>query len=83
MRTTAAAPERPTLDQVKRWPATANVEDGALALGVSRSGLYQAIAEGTCPVQVIKVGSRLKILTHSLVAVLEGSAKADHGQGAA
>jgi predicted site-specific integrase-resolvase len=51
-----------------------NVEDAALALGISRSGLYAAVREGSCPVQVITVGKRKKVLTHSLVAVLEGAA---------
>lgn len=63
---------RPTLDQIRRWPPAVNVEDAALALGISRSGLYAAVREGTCPVEVIKVGHRKKVLTHSLIAVLEG-----------
>jgi hypothetical protein len=63
---------RPTIDQVRRWPASVNIEDAALALGVSRSGLYSAVREGACPVQVIRVGKRKKVLTHSLIAVLEG-----------
>ncbi len=39
---------------------------------MSRAALYAAIADGTCPVEVIKVGKRKKVLTHSLVEVLEG-----------
>ena len=70
--------KRPTLDQVRRWAATCNVADGALALGVSRSSLYEAIADGKSPVETIVVGHRIRVLTHSLVTVLEGSsAKAD------
>jgi hypothetical protein len=63
---------RPTLDQVRQWTPTVNIEDAALALGVSRSGLYAAVREGTCPVAVIEVGRRKKVLTHSLLQVLEG-----------
>ena len=63
---------RPTLEQIRRWPAAVNVEDAALALGISRSGLYVAVREGTCPVETITVGKRKKVLTHSLIAVLEG-----------
>jgi hypothetical protein len=66
--------KRPTLAQVRRWAATCNVEDAALALGVSRSTLYEAIADGTSPVQTVMVGQRIKVLTHSLIAVLEGEA---------
>ncbi len=65
-----------TLDDVRQWAPAVNVRQAAQALGVSRSGLYQAIAEGTCPVATITVGSRIKILTHSLLAVLEGRAAA-------
>lgn len=64
---------RPTIGQVRRWPATVNVEQGALALGVSRSALYQSIADGACPVETIMVGRRVKVLTHSLISVLEGT----------
>jgi hypothetical protein len=64
--------QRPTLAQVKRWPPTVNVEDAAQALGVGRASLYASIVDGTCPVQVIWVGQRRKVLTHSLIALLEG-----------
>ena len=63
---------RPTLDQIRKWPATVDVETAALALGVGRATLYDAIREDTAPVRVITVGKRLKVLTASLVAVLEG-----------
>lgn len=62
-----------TLAEVRGWPPTVNVDRAALALGVSRASLYAAISEGTAPVQVIRVGHRMKVLTHSLLAVLEGS----------
>lgn len=61
-----------TLAQVKRWPATVNVGDAAKALGVSKSALYLAIQEGNCPAETILVGRRIKVLTASLIAVLEG-----------
>jgi Helix-turn-helix domain len=66
------AAARPTIEQVRAWPASVDIEDAALALGVSRSALYVAVRDGTCPAQVIRVGRRMKVLTHSLVEVLEG-----------
>jgi hypothetical protein len=66
------AQRRPSLAQIRKWPPTVNVETAAEALGASRSGLYLAITEGTCPVQTIMVGHRIKVLTHSLIEVLEG-----------
>ena len=65
--------KRPTLAQIRRdWPPTVDVTRAALALGVGRATLYDALARGERPVQVIKVGSRLRVLTHSLISVLEG-----------
>jgi predicted DNA-binding transcriptional regulator AlpA len=63
-----------TLAAVRRWPPTVNVEDAAQALGVSRATLYAALARGERPVQVVTVSRRLKVITASLLEVLEGSA---------
>jgi hypothetical protein len=62
-----------TLAQVRELPAAVDVPTAALALSMSRSALYEAIAEGRCPVQTITVGRRIRVLTHSLIAVLEGN----------
>lgn len=67
--------ERPTLAEIKTtWPPTVDVPTAALALGVSRSGLYEALRSGRCPVESITVGRRTRILTAALVRTLEGSA---------
>ena len=71
----AAPPQakaRPSLAQVRRWPPTVPVPTAAPALGMSRRSMYEAISTGRCPVRVITVNGRLKVLTASLVAVLEG-----------
>ncbi len=62
-----------TLAEVRRWPPTVNIEQAARALGVSRSSLYQAVGEGCAPVEVIRVRRTMRVLTHSLVELLEGS----------
>lgn len=61
-----------TLAQVRKLPAAIDVETAAAALGVGRATLYEALARGERPVQVITVGRRMRVLTHSLIAVLEG-----------
>jgi hypothetical protein len=71
-----AEQRRPTLAQVRRWPPTVNVETAASALGVSRAGLYEAIRDGMAPVEVITVSHRMKVLTASLLRVLEGRKEA-------
>jgi hypothetical protein len=41
-------------------------------LGVSRASAYQSISEGTFPISIIRVNRRLRVLTASLIEVLEG-----------
>lgn len=61
-----------SLAAVRRWPAVVDVGQAATALGISRSSAYAAIASGDFPAATIKVNRRLKVLTSSLVALLEG-----------
>lgn len=77
-----SAVARPTLAQIRRdWPPTVDVTRAALALGVGRATLYDALARGERPVQVITVGRRMKVLTDSLIDVLEGRGRSG-GQAA-
>lgn len=70
---------RPTLAQVRKWPATVPVTDGALALGFARSSLYEAIRRGESPVKTIAVQRRIMVLTADLIRVLEGGSDAAAG----
>lgn len=63
----------PTLSEVRKWPATVNVPRAALALGCSRSHLYELIKRGQAPVRTLSFGSRHVVITASLVALLEGT----------
>lgn len=65
-------PSMPTLDDVRGWPATVSVSDAAPAIGVSKSHLYELAARGAAPCRVIRVGSRYRVVTASLLRVLEG-----------
>jgi excisionase family DNA binding protein len=51
-----------------------DVSTAALALGVSRSALYEVVRSGRCPVESITVGRRTRILTADLIRLLEGGA---------
>jgi predicted DNA-binding transcriptional regulator AlpA len=70
----AAQPVGPTLDELRGWPASVSVEDAALALGVSRAHAYACIKTGTFPARALRVGTRTKIVTSSIIAALEGAA---------
>lgn len=61
-----------TLDELRAWPPTVDVDEAAVALGISRGHLYASIKRGECPIKTIKIGSRIRVLTRSLIEHLEG-----------
>lgn len=72
--TARAAVTAPTLREVRGWPATCDPAQAALALGISRSTTYECLRRGDFPVQAVRVGGRWRVITASLVNVLEGNA---------
>ncbi len=63
----------PTLAEVKAWPATVGIPEAARAIGVSKSQLYDLVRRGEAPVKVLSFGARHRVVTASLVRLLEGS----------
>ncbi|CAL9379469.1 DNA-binding protein [Streptomyces sp. enrichment culture] len=63
----------PTLAEVRDWPAVVNVSRAAAALGCSRSQLYKQVRQGDAPVRSIRYGTRVVIVTASLVRTLEAA----------
>lgn len=73
-----------TLEEVvkglrQRGP-TVDVPVAAQALGVSRATLYTAVKQGQAPVRTIKVLGRIRVLTESVVALLEGRPDVTSGE---
>ncbi|MFI6856501.1 helix-turn-helix transcriptional regulator [Streptomyces sp. NPDC050416] len=66
-----AAP--PTLDEIRSWPAAIDVSDAARAIGISKSHLYELIKRGEAPCKVLSFGARHRIVTASLVELLEAA----------
>ena len=64
---------RPTLAEVKDWPATVDVPQAARALGCSKSHLYDLIKRGEAPVRTLPFGRRHVVITQSLVTLLESA----------
>lgn len=71
MSATRTRPAGPTLDEIRAWPATVSVEDAAAALGISRAHAYDAIRTKSFPATALPVGRRIRVLTHSIIAVLD------------
>ncbi|MFS0695863.1 helix-turn-helix transcriptional regulator [Streptomyces nitrosporeus] len=65
--------EGPTLTEVKAWPATVPVPEAARALGVSKSHLYALVKRGEAPVRTLSFGSSHRVITASLVHLLEAA----------
>ena len=66
-------PAQPTLAEIRKWPATVSVTDGALAIGCSRSHLYDRIKRGESPVKTIQLGARYVVITADLIRLLSGA----------
>jgi hypothetical protein len=65
-----------TLREIRKLPATVDVPTAALALGIHRSTLYEAIRTGSSPVKTLSVQRRIVVLTADLIRVLEGDGDA-------
>lgn len=63
----------PTLDQVRAWPATVSVPQAATALGISKNYLHELIKSGQSPVKVLPLQGRHRVITASLVRLLEAA----------
>lgn len=61
----------PTLDEIKSWPVTVEVRRACRAIGISSSWGYQLIASDEFPCRVIRIGHRSRVVTSSLLALLE------------
>lgn len=63
-----------TLDDVRAWPATTDLRSACEALGISKSHGYALAARGEFPCRVIHVGTRVRVVTESLLELLLGDA---------
>ncbi|HEV7979837.1 helix-turn-helix domain-containing protein [Amycolatopsis sp.] len=58
--------------EIKLWPATVDLTEAATrALGISRSYAYELARRGEFPARVIRVGRRYRVVTASILALVE------------
>jgi hypothetical protein len=62
----------PTLDEVRALPATCSVAEAAAALGISKSWGFQLVKSGEFPCATIAIRGRTRVITASLISLLEG-----------
>lgn len=60
-------------DIQQSWPPTVAVDQAAGVLGISRSHGYELVRTGNFPVRVIKVGTRVRVVTADLVRLLSAT----------
>lgn len=61
----------PTLAEIAElWPPTVDVPLAGKVFGLSRTHSYELVAKGEFPAEVIKVGSRYRVVTASVIHVL-------------
>lgn len=70
--TTAVAPSGvvPTAAEMAGWPVTVDVPTAGSAYGMSRNTAYEMARAGRFPVDVLRVGSRLRVRTAAILADL-------------
>lgn len=68
------AEARPTLTDIRQWPATCSVRQAARAIGCSPTHLAALIRRGESPVKTVPLGSsrRQLVITADLVRLLSG-----------
>jgi hypothetical protein len=67
---------RPTLVEIRAWPATVGVPVAATAYGFSRSHAYDLVARGEFPARVIKVARRYVVVTADIIRQLSATEQA-------
>lgn len=70
-RAAATAPPAPTLDAIRRWPATVDIPTACTAYGLSKSHGYALAGQGSFPARVLRVGKSMRVVTASIIASLE------------
>jgi hypothetical protein len=63
---------RPTLAEIRKWPATVSLPKAALALGCSARHLQERVRCGDSPVKTLPFGNRNVVITADLLRVLSG-----------
>jgi predicted DNA-binding transcriptional regulator AlpA len=63
---------KPTLDEIRAWPATVGVRQAAAAFGISASHAYALIRAGQFPARTLPLGDRVRVVTSSIVEALGG-----------
>ncbi|WP_060902766.1 hypothetical protein [Streptomyces europaeiscabiei] len=67
---------RPTLADIRKWPATVSIPKAATALGCSARHLQDRVRRGDCPVKTLPFGNRNVVITADLLRVLSGEDQA-------
>ena len=76
-------PNMITLDEIRSWPATIDVRTASKALGISGSHGYALAKRNEFPCRIIPAGTRIRVVTASLLQLLTETQASDDQPGAA
>lgn len=71
---TTLATERPTLDEIRRWPAAVSIPRACTAFGISKAHGYELVKRDAFPARVLSLGGRYAVVTADLIRALSGEA---------
>lgn len=64
---------RPTLAEIRSWPAAVSVATASTAFGFSRSHGFDLVRRGEFPARVIKAGGRYVAVTADIIRQLSAN----------
>jgi predicted DNA-binding transcriptional regulator AlpA len=67
-----------TMKQIRELPAAIDPATAAAALGMSRTWAFESLRRGDFPARALKVGGRWRVITSSVVELLEQNGTAGH-----
>jgi hypothetical protein len=80
------ATRTPTVEELRAWPVTVDVQTAGRAFGIGRDQAYRLAREGHFPVPVLRLGRYLRVTRASVLAALgvdEERSPPDTGSSAA
>lgn len=60
----------PTVDEIRSWPVTVDVQTAGRAFGIGRDQAYRLAREGQFPVPVLRLGRYLRVTRAAVLDAL-------------
>jgi len=61
----------PTVDEIRSWPATVDIQTAGTAFGIGRDQAYRLAHDGSFPVPVLRLGRYFRVTRASVLKALD------------